>query len=162
MMERSFAEAEDHQAPETYIAKPQTVDGIPKLLPSGSGTGTDVSGSAYDEPGKADCDIYQILIDGTTGDPELHLIGLNLTVYNITESDLDQAWIVVTRTKFGKWVAVTGGEEITVVTNYQVDEVTFKFQKKTQTIRVITTGPESDWIDVHTGDDCEDGTGSGS
>ena len=162
-MERSFSEAEDHQAPEVYVAKPQTDAGIPKLLPSGTGTGTDVSGSSYDEPGVAECDIYQILVDATSGDPELHVIGLNLNVHNLSASDLEQGWITVIRTKFGKWVAVTAdsGETITVVTNIRVDTATLTIQKKTRQVKVIPVGDESDWIDVHTGVDCSD-TGTGS
>ncbi len=112
--ERSWDEAEDHQAPEVYIAKPQTSAGIPKLLPTDdtTGTGTDISGSLYDEPGKAECDIYQILVDGTSGDPELHVIGLNLLVHNLSSSDIDQDWILVSRTKFGKWIAVPSATAI--------------------------------------------------
>lgn len=157
--ERSWDEAEDHQAPEVYIAKPQTSAGIPKLLETGTGTGTDVSGSDFDEPGKAECDIYKIVVDSVSGDPELHPTGLTKIVHNLSPSDLDQDWILVIRTKAGKWIALLGGEEITVVTDYRVDAANLKLQKKTRTIKVIPTGDESDWIDVHTGTDCA-GTGS--
>ncbi len=105
--ERSWDEAEDHQAPEVYIAKPQTSAGIPKLLPTdgSTGTGTDISGSLFDEPGKAECNIYKILVDDTSGDPELHSMGFTKIVHNLSPSDLDQDWLLVTRTKAGKWIA---------------------------------------------------------
>lgn len=105
--ERSWDETEDHQAPEVYIAKPQTSAGIPKLLPTDgtTGTGTDISGSLFDEPGKAECDIYKILVDSVSGDPELHSMGLTKIVHNLSSSDLDQDWLLVIRTKVGKWIA---------------------------------------------------------
>lgn len=107
--ERSWDEAEDHQAPEVYVAKPQTSAGIPKLLATDgtTGTGTDISGSLFDEPGKAECDIYKILVDSVSGDPELHSMGLTKTVHNLSSSDLDQDWILVIRTKAGKWIATS-------------------------------------------------------
>ena len=161
--EHSWSEGEDHQAPEVYIAKPQTVAGIPKLLPAGIETGTatgtaiQVSNSLYDEPGKALCDLYQIVTDGVSGDPELHqIVGSTQMVYNLTEGDLEQDWLTVIRTKFGRWVVAGngGGTTTTVITNIQVDTVNLKIQKKTQEVRVIPVEAESDWIDVHVGDDC--------
>lgn len=115
--ERSWDETEDHQAPEVYVAKPQTSAGIPALLEAsigvgtGSpiGTGTLDSGSTYDEPGKAECDIYQILVDGTSGDPELHPVTeFSHIVHNITKSALSQDWVQIHRTKYGKWLALPG------------------------------------------------------
>lgn len=109
--EHTWSEGEDHQAPEVYIAKPQTSAGIPPLLPTDgtTGTGTDISGSLFDEPGKAECDIYQIVDNPTTGDPELHNIGLTEFVHNISLGNLPQDWIPVSRTKFGKWMATFAG-----------------------------------------------------
>lgn len=105
-MERSFTEGEDHQAPETYVAYPQTSAGIPKLLETG----------AYDEPGKAKCDIYQIIENSVTGDPELRQVpGFFHWVYNISVEDISQKWLPVTRTKFGKWLALTSGSEFQLV-----------------------------------------------
>jgi hypothetical protein len=54
----------------------------------------------------------------------------------------------------GTFVPVTGGEEITVVTDFQVDTSNNKLQMKTRTVNLFPTGDESDWIDVHTGTDC--------
>ena len=102
--ERSWDEGEDHQAPEVYIAYPQTHAGIPVLLSAGTGTGE--SDSDYDEPGKAECDIYKIVENDTTGDPELHDAGFSKDVYNLTPSAIDQDWVSVARTKFGKWLAI--------------------------------------------------------
>ena len=120
--ERSWDEAEDHQAPEVFIAKPQTSGGIPRLLPAGTGTGTDQfgtteSGSAYDEPGKAECDIYKILTDSVSGDPELHqMTPFKQVVYNLSSTDLNQEWILIIRTKSGKWIASpTGGNGATTI-----------------------------------------------
>jgi hypothetical protein len=144
--ERSWDEAEDHQAPEVYIAKPQTSAGIPKLLPTDgtTGTGTDISGSLFDEPGKAECDIYQMLVDETSGDPELHVIGLNLLVHNLSSSDIDQDWILVSRTKFGKWVAIPtalGGIEWA-----KLDEILY--EGETATASIWRGGPKvADLVD---------------
>jgi hypothetical protein len=46
--------------------------------------------------------------------------------------------------------------EVTVVTDFRVDGDTNKLQMKTRTIRVVQADDESDWIDVHTGDNCEE------
>ena len=46
------------------------------------------------------------------------------------------------------------GHFIEVVTDYRVDGATRKFQKKTRNVWVLTTGTESGWVDVHTGDAC--------
>jgi len=162
----SYKVGEDQQAPDVYVAYPQTSDGIPALLPAGTGTGTDVSGSAYDEPGKAECDIYQVITNDTTGDPELHAVpGFSQIVYNLSSAALDQDWLLVSRTKYGKWFAVTaeGGEEIEVVIDYRVNTTDLTLEKKTRTIRVIPVGDESDWTVVHEGVDCsETGTGTGT
>ena len=150
-----------HQAPETYIAKPQTAAGIPGLLPTGVGTGTDVSGSEYDEPGVAECDIYRIQVNQTTGDPELQAIpGLSKMVYNLSTTDLPQSWLTITRTKSGRWIAVVGGGAVEVVTDYRVDTANLKLQKKTRTV-YAGASEESDWVDVHQGVDCA-ATGTGS
>ena len=163
--EHSWSDQEDHQAPEVYIAKPQTSAGIPKLLQTDgtTGTGTDISGSLFDEPGKALCDIAKIVINPDTGDPELLDTGLPVLVHNLAPGDLAQDWIPVMRTKYGVWIANPLGEEIEVVTDYRVDTVNLKLQKKTRTVLVVPVGDESDWIDVHEGTDCpEAGTATGS
>jgi hypothetical protein len=104
--ERSWDIAEDHQAPEVYVAKPQD--------PGGTGTGTgDGSGipgltratgtASYDEPGVAACDIYKIY--DNNGTPELRPIdGLERQVYNVSDAPIPQDWITTYRTKGGAWV----------------------------------------------------------
>jgi len=43
-----------------------------------------------------------------------------------------------------------------VITDYNVNTSTFKLQKKTRDLSVMPRGDESDdWVDIHTGDDCE-------
>lgn len=55
----------------------------------------------------------------------------------------------------GAWTLVPT-TSVTYLTNYQVDGTTLKFQKKTQTGKVVgTPGAESAWTDVHTGHDCD-------
>lgn len=86
------------QASDVYIAKPTDVDGIPALT-LGTGANPDI-------PGYADCDIYTILIDDVSGNPELIQLG-NVTqrVYNISTSVITQdEWIIIQRDKFGRWV----------------------------------------------------------
>lgn len=86
-----------HQAPETYIALVD-VGGIPAL------TGGATPG-AGDVPGTAECNIYQIGIQG-----ELTLItGLSRTVFNLTPNKIQSGWLLVTRDKWGRWVATTPG-----------------------------------------------------
>jgi len=80
-----------------YIAKPQTSDGIPALTND-------------NEPGKADCDIYRIdpdteelvAVEDDDGNP------VEKEVYNISEAPIGQDWILVEKTKHGKWVAIPG------------------------------------------------------
>lgn len=80
-MDRSWEEAEDHQAPETYIALPPA-GGIPAMsFNEGATTGT--SDDVY-TPGSADCDIYKI-VDGVLTDT-----GFTKTVYNLSFRDISQ------------------------------------------------------------------------
>ena len=100
--ERSFSDREDHQAPETYIALPQSEDGIPGLVAT-TGTGSD----DYDIAGVGLCDIYRIIINDDDK-PEIHPVdSLEKEVYNIERNPVSQQWTAVTRTKFGKWIPVT-------------------------------------------------------
>ena len=162
--EHSWSDQEDHQAPEVYVARPQTSAGIPKLLQTDgtTGTGTDISGSLLDEPGKALCDIARIVLNSDTGDPELLNTDLPVLVHNLAIGDLSQDWFPVMRTKYGVWIANPIGEEIEVVTDFRVNTETFELQIKTRVILAVPTGDESEWTTVHTGTDCDAGTATGS
>jgi len=83
--------------PEVYLAKPQDSGGIPGLAND-------------DEPGSATCDIYKL--DDSDPPALVAVTGLERTVYNLSQSDIGQDWIVVVRTKFGKWFALLSGFDI--------------------------------------------------
>jgi len=91
------------QSPDIYIALPPG-GGIPGLTEA-AGTSTD------DTPGSADCTIYRIDSDG---DFEIYE-GLEKTVYNITHVTIpakrgtSDNWIIVIRSKQGKWLAIDAG-----------------------------------------------------
>jgi len=86
-----------YQAPECYVAKPAYETGIPALTPGTEG--------GYDEPGVATCDIFKIITDVGTAGPELQPVDdLDKSVYNISLQAVSQRWIIVIRTKYGKWV----------------------------------------------------------
>ena len=95
-------ELQPRQASEVYIAKAQSATGIPAMSKyAGTGTGTD----SYDEPGSAVCDIYKISeLDAT---PDIRQVsGLTARVYNLSQAAVGGDWMLVTKTKFGKWVAI--------------------------------------------------------
>lgn len=97
---RNDEEHSHHQAPETYIAMP--VDGIPALQHTGTGTGTGVFSG--DVPGKAVCDVYRI----SGADDSLQLLAIHQTVYNLSETEVRPGWVVISRDKLGKWLAIVG------------------------------------------------------
>lgn len=88
---------EEHQAPETYIAKTPS-EGISALV--------------GDVPGYADCDIWRII--GESGTPVLRKLGaLFHRVYNIEEVHIEGGiWVPITRDKAGSWLILRccGGE----------------------------------------------------
>lgn len=95
---------QDLGSPEVYIALPPS-EGIPGLSPTGGiGTATGSPAEAGDTPGSAECDLYRILANQTTGTPELRATGKTKTVYNLSEKAITQIWISIRRTKFGLWV----------------------------------------------------------
>lgn len=100
-----WLEGTDHHPPETYVAYPQSAGGIPALS-----AGTGAGGS--DEPGSATCDIYLIDADGDLVEPGA---SFSKTVYNLTTDVLAQDWMTVTRTKYGKWIAVVSGSSTPLV-----------------------------------------------
>lgn len=93
-------------SPEVYVCKPPP-NGIPPLT---------IRMPYYpDIPGQADCDIYRIDINISTGDPELiEVSNVSRTVYNVSLSWIDTPYKIINRDKFGKWVAeFTGGGDTT-------------------------------------------------
>ena len=85
-------EFEGHQAPETYIAKPQELEGIPALDPD---TG---------EPGKGACDIYRVY-ETSGGTPELlPVANFELQAHNISLQGIPEEFIQLTRDKYGDWL----------------------------------------------------------
>lgn len=83
-----------------YLAKPVDADGIPALTPA--------EGSTPDIPGEGECYIYHLTVNDD-GDYNTQIISdLTRIVYNLSEYATGSGYLVVARTKFGKWVAVTG------------------------------------------------------
>lgn len=100
-----------HQAPECYIARPTSGEGIPVLV-EGDGV--------PDEPGEGDCDIYKI-IDGDSG-PEIEAVpDFSESVYNLSLDVIPQGWTIIHRTKFGRWVTEPGQQAAWI--EFTVDEV---------------------------------------
>lgn len=96
-------------SPEVYIAKVPS-DGIPALTLVGE-AGT---AGGNDQPGQADCDIYRI--DISVDPPELIGVdGLNKTVYNVYQNDIVEPYVVIARSKFGRWLALPSGAVTEVV-----------------------------------------------
>jgi hypothetical protein len=81
-----------------------------------------------------------------------------LTTVQVTTGNLP----VVSGGDNGKILVVVGGvwtpvlpTSITVLTDYQIDGTTYKFQKKNRTnVKVVGSDAESAWTDVHTGGPC--------
>lgn len=107
---RNTPEPELGTAPEVYVAR--TGSGIPaiNLRPGAdvwTGTGTGTGPGDWDEPGYANCEIYQVLEAGATGPgtPYLdHIPGLTRRVHNLGIIAIPaNTWILVERDKFGIW-----------------------------------------------------------
>ena len=86
------------QSPDIYVALPPS-GGIPALTLSGSSPGVG------DTPGSATCDIYRI---DSSGDLEA-ITGLDKTVYNLSFVKIQFWWVIVERSKQGKWLAINPG-----------------------------------------------------
>ena len=66
----------------------------------------------------------------------------------VVVAQIDDDWFLINPTLFTF-------TSIDVQTNYQVDGANSKLQKKTRsTVKVLSSGSESAWTDVHTGDTC--------
>lgn len=100
---RQWEEGEDYLPPETYLARTPS-SGIPRLVED---TGTAFSD---DQPGFADCNIYQIHGGDSTSPRLVRVSNFTQRVFNIRASAvLGDIWVLVTRDKYGNWyVAETG------------------------------------------------------
>jgi hypothetical protein len=95
----------DHPAPEVYAVKTPS-DGIPALQQLGTGTGSSNAAT----PGSADCELYQIVEDGSSVTLERLADDSKVTVYNLSQSDLPaNTWLLAVRDKFGNYFAAAGG-----------------------------------------------------
>jgi len=118
-------EPEDPTAPEVYVVKPQSASGIPGL-------------DNDDEPGSDTCDIYKL--DDSDPPALVAVDGFEKKVYNLSESDIDQDWLLAVRTKYGKWIALRGlGFEVAFG---KLDEELVK--DGTATLSVWTESPLAD------------------
>ena len=113
LSERQFAEGEDHQGPETYIAIPVEPEGIEGLNhETGNIAGED------DLPGIGECDIFQ-LVDG-----KLSWVEKVQQVYNLSEERVRNDAFPVTRTKFGPWIIVNKPVEVCGILERRLDAAT--------------------------------------
>ena len=83
------------QSPDIYVALPPS-GGIPALTLTGSSPATG------DTPGSATCDIYRL----DSSDNLEAITGLDKTVFNFSSAKVQQWWIIVERSKQGKWVVI--------------------------------------------------------
>lgn len=95
---KSRSHRENSDAPEMYIAKPVDAGGIPSM--EQAGTSLSESPAAGDVAGSALCDIFKLSSNGTFQE-----IGLQKTVYNLSQDPIGYEWIIIQRDKFGSWIA---------------------------------------------------------
>ena len=105
--EKNWSPEDDQNTPEVYVAIPPTT-GIPAL----EFTGTNGPGEG-DTPGEAECEIYQLIDDGTNPPTLLPMDVGTKTVYNIRTAAIsgESEWIVVHRSKTGAWIAANSSSE---------------------------------------------------
>lgn len=90
LAEITWDEGVAHQAPEVYIAKTQSEEGLPPR--------------AGDVPGYGECDIYQVVKTGGV-DTIVQVPGLIKSVFNFTNSRISaNNYFSIYRDKFGRWV----------------------------------------------------------
>ena len=100
-------------SPGIYVAKPTS--SIPSLSPDDP-----------DVPGVQTCDIYQIVINNATDDPEILAVeAFTLQeVYNLSQKAVPTEWILVIQTKFGNWIAIPIDSPYGRVTGTLVEDIT--------------------------------------
>lgn len=92
----------DYLPPELHIAL-TPAEGIPSLS---VGTGPDGS----DVPGRATCNVYQILEDAVNNPYLEEIPDLDRDVHNLSETEVSgDEWVQINRDKHGRWIVVTGG-----------------------------------------------------
>lgn len=106
--ETAGVDDQEQMAPELYVGRvgPGGID----AMSSGSDTGTDETGESDDVPGWADVPAWTIRTDGTGANPVMKPLPTSKRVYNVSSSDIPaDTWIVMARTKGGRWVVVAAG-----------------------------------------------------
>jgi len=131
-MESSWSDREDHQAPESYVARP--LDSYANYYSNNLGTGTGGPDSLlpalvpatgtgsfdYDVPGMAKCAIYRV-IDDAFGNPTLRPLGGAGSedhyqwVYNVTTQSATNKFFPITRDKYGFWIPMLGGSSAEII-----------------------------------------------
>lgn len=114
----------DHPAPETYVAR-VSASGIPALDDGAlDGTGTGTGLERDDLVGSAICDVYRIVGYGNSGTFS-QITGKSVRVYNLSTTAIAaNSWCVVTRDKFGNWLATgSAGTAGTTADSFIVDHV---------------------------------------
>ncbi len=94
---KKYTEKHKFQSPDIYVALPPEggISAASELIAGVPGAG--------DTPGSAICDIYKI----NDVDALEAYTGLDKTVYNITLDAIAQQWIIVVRSKQGRWLAIS-------------------------------------------------------
>ncbi len=122
---------------------------VPKVDYSDGSTLTekDLDASARQEVYKLQ-ELIDELADLKTSLQNTQIIAGNLPA--VTNTDNGKILVVVS----GVWTVVAP-TSINVVTDYQIDGTTFKFQKKTRSnVKVVGGDAETGWTDAHTGTGC--------
>jgi hypothetical protein len=111
---RRAAEEPLPYSPEVVVVR-TPAGGIPALSPgpgtgtfSGTGTGTGTYEAGDDQPGQAECQVYQLIdLHGEPTRPRLvEVDGLTLTVYNASELAISgSVWVTVKQDRWGSWWA---------------------------------------------------------
>jgi len=92
------------QTQDLYIARVSSDDQEIKALTAEDGSTEAVAGEAI-------CDIYQVVLDGSSN-PDLVDTGITEYVYNIAESSIDRLYFSVSRSKYGVWIANTTSDNV--------------------------------------------------
>jgi hypothetical protein len=118
--DRTWSEAEDHQAPEVYVGKPFTVCATESTTGTGGGGAEEdtdrpvVPGLVraahdsrdYDLLGEAQCDIYGITMN-SSDEPEMRQnVGLRKRVYNPFDVAVGNDYAILVKDKRGRYLPI--------------------------------------------------------